>query len=128
MEIKYSDIEDAFIFASSGQPYECSAYISQETGKIYYQSDYGDFDELPEDIEDPKYVIIPHITDLDLGKRLVLNFAYEYLEDKAEDVEIIFRIEALSIPAEKLTENDLGNGLISSILSKSFPVISTNLV
>jgi hypothetical protein len=91
MEIKYSDLEDAFIFASSGQPYECSAYISQETGKTYYQSDYGDFDELPEDIDDPKYVTIPHKTDLDLGKRLVLNFAYEYLGDKAEDVEIIFR-------------------------------------
>ena len=91
MEIKYSDIEDAFIFASSGQPYECSAYISQETGKTYYQSDYGDFDELPEDIDDPKYVTIPHKTDLDLGKSLVLNFAYEYLGDKAKDVEIIFR-------------------------------------
>ena len=90
MEIEYSDIEYAFMFASSGQLQECSAYISLETGETYYQSDYGDFDELPEDIDDPKYLTIPHKIELDLGKRLVLNFAYEYLGDKAEDVEIIF--------------------------------------
>lgn len=91
MEIKYSDIEDAFMFTSSGQPYEYSAYISLETGKTYYQSDYGDFEELPEDIDDPKYISIPHKTELDLGKRLVLNFAYEFLADNSKDVEIIFR-------------------------------------
>jgi len=91
MEIKYSDIEDVFMFTSSGQPYEHSAYISLETGEVYYQSDYGDFDELPEDIDDPIYLAIPHKTELDLGKRLVLNFAYEYLGDNAEDVEKIFR-------------------------------------
>lgn len=91
MEIKYSDIEDVFMFASSGQPYEYSAYISLETGETYYQSDYGNFDELPKDIDDPKYITIPHKTKLDLGKRLVLNFAYEHLGNEAEDVEIIFR-------------------------------------
>ncbi len=91
MEIKFSDIEDAFIFASSGQPYECEAYISQETGRTYYQSDYVDYDELPEDIDDPKYIVIPHKTELDLGKRLVLKFAYKYLGNNADDVEILFR-------------------------------------
>ena len=42
---------------------------SLETGKIYYQSDYANFEELAEDIDNPKYVTIPHKTELNLGQR-----------------------------------------------------------
>jgi len=91
MKTTFSDIEDAFMFASSGQAYECEAYISQTTGEIYYHSDYGDYDDLPEDIDDPEYIVIPHKTELDLGKRLVLAFASEYLGDHANNVESLFR-------------------------------------
>ncbi len=91
MEIKYSDIEDAFMFVSSGQLYDCSACISLKTGKTHYQSDYVDFDELPEDIDDSEYITIPHQTELGLGRDLVLDFAYEYLGNHADEVEGIFR-------------------------------------
>ncbi|MFW8602451.1 transglutaminase-like domain-containing protein [Desulfobacterota bacterium M19] len=91
MKINYSDIEDAFMFVSSGYPCEHTAYISRYTGVIYYHSEYGDFDELPEDIDDPQYISIPHKTELNLGKRLVLKFAYKYLGDKADEVESFFR-------------------------------------
>lgn len=86
-----SNIEDAFMFVSEGQPYEHMAYISKENGEIYYHSEYGDFDELPEDIDDPKYVAIPHKKELGLGKNLVLKFAHKYLGQNAEKVNLIFR-------------------------------------
>ena len=50
----------------------------------------GDSDELPEDIENPKYISIPHRNDLDLGKALVIEFTSEYLPDELERVYSIF--------------------------------------
>ena len=52
----------------------------------------GDSDELPEDIDDPdKYIDIPHKTDLDLGKALVMEFTSKYLPDELDNVYSIFR-------------------------------------
>jgi len=46
---------------------------------------------LPEDIDDgEKYIAIPHKNDLNLGKRLVLSFAEEYLPESMEKVHEIF--------------------------------------
>ncbi len=60
--------------------YTNQAYLDKETGKIYWHSDFGDnFEELPEDIDDAKYIEIPHKNELELGKRLVLDFVYENL-------------------------------------------------
>jgi len=92
MEINFSEIEDAFMFVSMGQPYEHMAYLSKESGEIYYHSEYGDNpEELPEDIDDPIYTAIPHKKDLGLGKNLALEFAYKFIVQKAEYVESIFR-------------------------------------
>ena len=46
------DLERAFDFVSSGAPYESSAYISRDNGKVYWVSDLIDDDEddLPEDL------------------------------------------------------------------------------
>jgi len=80
MEINFSEIEDAFMFVSMGQPYEHMAYLSKESGEIYYHSEYGDNpEELPEDIDDPIYTAIPHKKDLGLGKNLALEFAYKFI-------------------------------------------------
>lgn len=89
--MNFADIENAFFFVSFGDPYEHSALISRETGQIYYISELGDSDELPEDVEDEpeKYVAIPHKNDLGLGKRLVLSFVAESLPDEFETVERI---------------------------------------
>jgi len=92
MRINFNEIEDAFMFVGMGQPYEHMAYLSKESGKIYYHSEYGDNpEELPDDIDDPIYVAIPHKKELGLGKNLALEFAYKFIEQKAELVESIFR-------------------------------------
>jgi hypothetical protein len=91
--MNFSEIEDAFYFVSSGSPYEHSALLSKETGQIYYASELGDSDELPDDVEEEpdKYIQIPHKNDLGLGKRLVLDFVAESLPDEFGTVERIFQ-------------------------------------
>ena len=92
MAIDFKEIEAAYFFVSSAPGYEHQAFLDRETGKIYWQSEtVEDFDELPEDIEDDKYIAIPHKKELGLGKSLVLDFAYKYLPDEAEEIEAIFR-------------------------------------
>jgi hypothetical protein len=91
MTVKFKDIQDAFDFVSFGQMYEHQAFLNKETGKIYWHSEFGDNDEeLPEDIDDEKFIAIPHKNELGLGKRLVLKFAYTHLPDDADEVESIF--------------------------------------
>lgn len=69
-----------------------NAYLCRETGQIFYTSEMGDSDDLPEDIDDvEKYIAIPHKNDLDLGKALVFEFVSEYLPEELERVYSIFR-------------------------------------
>ena len=50
------------------------AVICKETGEILYKSDYGDEDEIPEEVYDREDCIeIPHKNDLDLGRTSSLN-------------------------------------------------------
>jgi hypothetical protein len=54
----------------------------RQSGKIYWHSEFGDNDEeLPDDIDNEKYIAIPDKRALDLGKPLVLDFAREFLPD-----------------------------------------------
>ena len=93
MPIKFSNIEDAFFFISMGEMYMNSAILCIKTGRIFYTSDLGDSDELPEDIDnDPdKYIDIPHKNELNLGKVLVINFTSIHMPDNMEKVQSIFR-------------------------------------
>ena len=92
MAISFSDLEDAFFFVSMDQMFMHNAYLCKETGQIFYTSEIGDSDELPEDIDDPeKYIEIPHKNELDLGKTLVLEFTSTYLPEELEKVYSIFR-------------------------------------
>jgi len=92
MAISFDDIENAFFFVSMDQMFMHSAYLCKETGEIFYTSEMGDSDELPEDIDDPeKYVTIPHKNELDLGKALVIEFTSEYLPEELDRVYAIFR-------------------------------------
>ena len=69
MALKFSDIEEALFWVSMDQQFMHDAILCRETGQIFYTSEMGDSDELPEDIEDPdKYISLPHKNDLDLGK------------------------------------------------------------
>ena len=92
MAISFSDIEDAFFFVSMDQQYMHNAYLCKETGEMFYTSEIGDSDELPEDIDDPeKYIAIPHKNELDLGKTLVIEFTSTYLPEELKKVDSIFR-------------------------------------
>lgn len=92
MAISFTDIEDAFFFVSMDQQYMHNAYLCKETGEMFYTSEIGDLDELPEDIDDPeKYIAIPHKNELDLGKTLVIEFTSTYLPEELKKVYSIFR-------------------------------------
>jgi len=93
MTVHYREISDALEFVSSGQMCEHEAFLNRETGEIYWHSEIcGDFEALPEDIdEDEKYISIPHKNELDLGRKLVFKFTYQFLPDEAEKIEGIFR-------------------------------------
>ena len=90
---KFSDIEFAFDFVSSGAPSEHSAFLCVETGVCHWHTELGDNEEsLPDDIMDAeKYIEIPHKNDLGLGKPLALNFARRALPEDFEEVAGIFQ-------------------------------------
>ncbi|GAB3656604.1 hypothetical protein [Ramlibacter alkalitolerans] len=71
-----SELLDAHEFVSAGTPFEHAAYVSRETGRIFWDTeDLGLGEELPEDVKDGTlYACVPHKHDLDLGQRLVFRF------------------------------------------------------
>ena len=91
--VTYEEISSAFEFVASGAPMEHSAYISLDTGQIYWASELASLDEeLPDDLEtSDRYLVVPHKTELDLGKNLALRFAARELPDSYEQVASIFR-------------------------------------
>ena len=89
--MKYSDIEDAFLFVSNSPPEENYAYVNKETGEAYYVSSLGDSDELPDVLEEnEKYISVPHKNDLNLGRSLVFDFISANLPGEFERVRGIF--------------------------------------
>jgi len=83
-----SELVDAHEWVSSAGPYENAAYVSRESGRIFWATDSGDLEEeLPEDIEDGTlYVAVPHKHDLDLGQRLVFRFVDDHIPDAYDQV------------------------------------------
>lgn len=79
--IQYEDLSLAFHFVSSGAPMERQAFISMDTGEIYWVSAVAPTDdELPDDFEESdRYLEIPHRNDLDLGQALALRFVEQEL-------------------------------------------------
>ena len=70
---------------------ENEAYLDRQSGKIYWHSEFADNDEeLPDDIDDEKYIAITDKRELDLGKPLVLEFTREFLPDDCDEVRQIF--------------------------------------
>ena len=92
MTLDFDDIENAFIFASMNGGFQNSAILDIESGHIYYTSDVGDSDELPDDIDDPiKYIDIPNQQDLDLGQSLVFDFVARFLPNETDTIYSFFR-------------------------------------
>ncbi|MGB2930640.1 MAG: UPF0158 family protein [Desulfobacterales bacterium] len=92
MKISFDDIENAYLFISMSDMSDNSAILNRETGEIYYISELGDSDELPDDVDDPdKYIDIPDKYALDLGKRLVFQFVEGNIPEEIARVEKYFR-------------------------------------
>jgi phosphinothricin acetyltransferase len=93
--VKYDDLQSAFEFVSASEPMEHSAYISLDTGQVYWVSDalgHEDEDAAPEDVEtSDRYIAVPHKKDLDLGRYLVTRFVRQVMPDSEAEVEAIFR-------------------------------------
>ena len=90
MTISFDDLEHAYLYVNLAPQYTHNAYLDKETGEMYYTSDLGDSDVLPDDIEDEKYIAIPDKYELNLGKFLVFEFTSEYLPEETENVYSIF--------------------------------------
>jgi hypothetical protein len=71
---------------------ENEAYLSKETGKVYWHSECAeDLEKLPGDTEDgEKYLSIPHKNDRALGKPMALRFSAEFLAADLGTVREIF--------------------------------------
>jgi len=91
--VKYHDLSMAFEFVSSAAPMENHAYVSLDTGAIYWVSERDPIEEeeLPDDLEESdRYIEIPHKNDFDLGSGLALRFVRERLPDQFTEVRKIF--------------------------------------
>jgi hypothetical protein len=94
VKVKYGDLSAAFDFVSCAAPFEHRAFVSLDTGAIYWISEASPLDEedLPADLEtSDRYLAIPHKNDLDLGNNLALRFVEEQLPDRYANVEAFFR-------------------------------------
>ncbi len=91
--VEYEDLLLAFEFVSSSPPIENSAYVSLDTGKIYWASSLTPIeDDAPDDLEESdRYIAIPHKNDLDLGQDLVFRFVAQELPNDYERVRGFFR-------------------------------------
>jgi hypothetical protein len=90
--VKFTDLEDAFLFVSSAGYGMNTAILNKVTGALYYRSEMGDVDEIDEDaIDEENCIEIPHKNDLDLGQELVFEFVETHLPDEYDRVWHIFR-------------------------------------
>ncbi|WP_225308645.1 hypothetical protein [Hypericibacter terrae] len=83
----------AFDFVSSGGMGENQALLDRHSGKIHWHPEVlgeGVLEELPDDIDDEKYIEIPHRNELDLGRPLVMGFVGEFLPEDYDDVRRFF--------------------------------------
>lgn len=87
------DIELAFTFVNSGAPMEHNAYISLDTGEIYWVPDLNPLEEeVPDDLEtSDRYIALPHKNEFGLGRNLALRFAEDELPHRYQEVEAAFR-------------------------------------
>jgi hypothetical protein len=91
--VSFDDLSSAFAFVGSSPPGENNAYISLDTGEIFCTSEFSPLDEeIPEDLDtSDRYVLVPHKTDLGLGKALALRFAANELRHCYDRIAGFFR-------------------------------------
>ncbi|MBU1171713.1 MAG: UPF0158 family protein [Proteobacteria bacterium] len=91
-KISYDAIDTAIMFVSVEPFFTSQALISKHTGEIFYASEFGDSEGLPDDFEnEKKYIDVPHEKELGLGQPLVFDFVSEYIPDHEDTIHRIFR-------------------------------------
>lgn len=91
MNVKLTELELAFQFASSSADFGSEAFLNLENGEFIYVGDAVD-DEPPVDLYDSKkYLCVPIKRDLDLGKNLAIQFVEEIMPNDIDNVYSIFR-------------------------------------
>ncbi len=106
--VRYDDLLLAFEFVSAGLPMEHNAYISIETGQIFWISDvYPTEDEVPDDLEtSDRYIAIPHKNELDLGRNLALRFAAQELPERYERAKAFFHSRGVYARFKQLLDSE----------------------
>ena len=117
MGIKFSEIEDAFFFVSMAPMYSNQAILCKETGKIFYESAYGDEEEIPEEVYFQADCIkmiwnwdkTLYLTSLSSISQAILSVSGKYSTEKGhmEDTRIFSKAEGIC-----------KNGMTSRILGK----------
>ena len=88
--MKLSDLEFAFDFVAAAPPCEHTAFVSRSTGQTFLHSEWGDDEELPEDLEESDDLLeIPHFNDLQ-GQRLVREFVAAEIPERGAEVRSFF--------------------------------------
>lgn len=106
MKHKFDDIRDAFDYVSGARQYEVSAHLNLDTGKTYWQGQFDEIDELPDDFEESdRYISIPHKNELDLGRELVYRFTANRLPDHVDRVDDFFHGRGAYARFKDLLEN-----------------------
>jgi hypothetical protein len=94
MPVKFSDLQDAYLSSDFGRADGMNqVFICKETGRLYFHSELDpELDEMPADFEEneEKYLPIPDKRELDLGQRLVFDFARQFLPRDIDEIDRIF--------------------------------------
>jgi len=82
----FSDLEDAFEWASFSSIGINQAAYDRKTDRFLYSSDEAEVpeeDEIPEVLDEvDRYVFVPSKRELDLGRNLALEFAAEFMPEE----------------------------------------------
>ncbi|OGI44259.1 MAG: hypothetical protein A2V92_05880 [Candidatus Muproteobacteria bacterium RBG_16_65_31] len=89
-------------------PMEHNAYISIDTGQIYWISDLNPTEEeVPDDLEtSDRYIAIPHKNELGLGRNLALRFVAQELPERYERAKAFFRSRGAYARFKQLLESE----------------------
>jgi hypothetical protein len=116
--VRYDDLSLAFDFISSAPPMEHEAYVSLDTGEVYWRSEFSDaFDEdVPDDLETSnRYLAVPHKNELDLGRNLALRFVAEELPESHDQVEGFFRRQGAYSRFKDLLERERSSRSVAHV-------------
>jgi uncharacterized protein UPF0158 len=90
--VSLDELLDALEYVSSIGTVDAAAYISRDTGTVYFVGiDMEPEEGMSEDFEtSDRYVAVPSKRELDLGKRVVLRFAEVHVPEQYERIRSIF--------------------------------------